>query len=358
MPHFPFGSGSSSPFQVGRILGRGFALLAALLGALTVSAATGPQPLRLEWRESTPTPEPRGGYAAGTLDGRLIIIGGSYWEGQKGDWRMKHFTSAVHAFEPKSERWEKLPDAPVTVCYAGYARVGDEIHVLGGLQNGVASADTWILRRGGAGFEWRRGRPLPEPRLFPAVAVIGSTIYVIGGTREFEPFDAKGSCCTSQSARNTVWRADLSAPQSGWVELEPYPAAARWAHRAIADGGVIYVFGGFYQATAKDAAVSYDEVLRFDPAAKTWTRVGDMPPGLQVCGLVRAKGQILLIGANRLAMRFNPADGTFSAIPALPRDANVDHFAWIEPYVVGASGENKEDGPRRRSEWTFVGRLE
>ena len=70
-------------------------------------------PAEITWRESTPMPEPRSGYAAGALDGRLVLAGGTYWEGTKGNWTKKIFTPATHAFDPVSQQWQKLPDAPV-----------------------------------------------------------------------------------------------------------------------------------------------------------------------------------------------------------------------------------------------------
>jgi hypothetical protein len=41
----------------------------------------------------------------------------------------------------------------------------------------------------------------------------------------------------------------------------------------------------------------------------------------------------------------------------LPQDASVSSFVWIDPLIVGAGGENSIESPRRRSEWTFMGRL-
>lgn len=107
------------------------------------------QPPLIAWRQSTPTPEPRAGYGAGAIDGKLILIGGTYWDGTKGNWTKKNFTAATHAFDPIAQNWEKLADAPVSVGYSGSAEVGGEIFVISGVQNGIPSRDVHVLRKAG-----------------------------------------------------------------------------------------------------------------------------------------------------------------------------------------------------------------
>src|SRR5690349_10657860 len=95
-----------------------------------------PAPLTISWQKSTPVPEPTDGYAAGVIDGRLIMTGGTYWEGSPGDWQRKIYSRATLAFDPRTQIWERLPDAPVPLAYAASAVIGDEFFILGGMQNG------------------------------------------------------------------------------------------------------------------------------------------------------------------------------------------------------------------------------
>src|SRR5437660_134592 len=60
--------------------------------------------LSVVWTQSTAFPEARAGYAAGAIGGKLIIAGGTYWEGTKGHWTKKIFSPSTHAFDPKTER--------------------------------------------------------------------------------------------------------------------------------------------------------------------------------------------------------------------------------------------------------------
>lgn len=61
---------------------------------------------RLDWTKSAPLPEPRAESVGGILDERLIVAGGTYWEGSKGNWSQKRFSATTHAFDPDAEKWE------------------------------------------------------------------------------------------------------------------------------------------------------------------------------------------------------------------------------------------------------------
>src|SRR5215468_828992 len=91
-------------------------------------AATGD----LHWSMSTPMPEPRSDYAAGVVGGKLIVAGGTFWTGTKGHWIKKQFSASTHAFDPASQKWEKLSDLPTPLACAGYAVIAGRLFVLGG----------------------------------------------------------------------------------------------------------------------------------------------------------------------------------------------------------------------------------
>jgi hypothetical protein len=62
-----------------------------------------------------------------------------------------------------------------------------------------------------------------------------------------------------------------------WLELPPVPVVSgRLASVAAAVGDRLYLFGG-YTVAENGAEESTPEVLRFQPATRTWARVADMP---------------------------------------------------------------------------------
>ncbi len=332
-------------------------LLAAFFLASAGLASAASLPPTLTWTESAAFPEPRAGYGAGAIDGQLIIVGGAYWKGTPGKWTEKVFSAATHAFDPVTQTWTKLPDAPVTVGYPGYTQVNDELYIISGMQNGKPSPTVYVLRKAGSHYEWRRQGELPETRLFAPAITVGRTIYLVGGTHEFEPTDAKGTCCTSRTATTSLWALDTAHPASGWRRLADFPGEGRWDQKAVTDGTAIYMLGGSHQVRNEDPVKILNDVLRYDLAAGTWSRFSGMPEAMQRAAPVFAQGRILLIGAAQKAMVFDPKRVAFTPVAPLPREVRVDHFEWIPPFLVGTGGETKIERPRRRSEWTFLGRI-
>ena len=330
-----------------------------ILGLLLASvlADASPGTTTIAWRESANVPEPTDGHAAALIEGKLVLVGGTYWEGTKDRWTKKVFTAASLAFDPVTERWERLADAPVTFAYAAYTQVGDELFILGGLQDGVASRDVRTLRKTGGNYVWGRVGELPETRLFANAVTVGKTIYMVGGTREFEPLDSIGTCCTSETATGTLWAFDTAKPAAGWKSLAPFPGSQRWHHRAVSDGRSIYLLGGIHQADKADPVSKFYDVWRYDLAADRWARVADLPAAMHGAAVVRAGDRIILVGRAGKVMSFDPGRVQFTALDPIPRDVSVNYFAWTGSELVGAGGETPLGGPRRRSEWTFIGKV-
>ena len=206
----------------------------------------------LRWQHSTPLPEARAGYAAGVLHGKLVIAGGTYWEGEKGNWTQKIFSARTHIFDPIGQSWKRLPDAPSPFGYAASTVVDNKLYVLGGYTGKDVNRKVFTLERKGTRYAWNVYGDMPEPRLFAWAVSVGSSIYLLGGTIRFEPYDAAGTCCTSQSATNSFMVLNTTRPAEGWRRLSPFPGAKRWGFSSETDGSFIWMFGGIYQAKPKD----------------------------------------------------------------------------------------------------------
>ena len=338
-------------------LNRLFFGAALVLNAAGYLMANQPESLSIAWSHATPMPEPRDGYAAGVMEGRLLVIGGTYWEGSKDQWSKKIFSASTHAFDPANQSWEKLADAPVTLGYPASTPLADEIIIIAGLQNGKASQEVYSLGKVDQQFIWRRLPPLPEPRVFASAVTIGKIIFVVGGTLEFEPLDEKGTCCTTKTARNTLWALDTAEVTPRWQERSGYPAELRWLHQAATDGTALYLFGGIYQATPNAPVQKINDVLRYDIKTDRWSRLADMPEAMQMATALGLQNKVILVSSTTEVMLFNPQNVSFSALNRMIERVSITKLQWIPPYLVGAGGENELEGDRRRSAWTFLGRV-
>jgi hypothetical protein len=153
-----------------------FAISWSIANLLTMSDALGfhssiSHGPSITWTESTPFPEPRAGYAAGSIDGKLVIAGGTYWEGTKDHWTKKRFSASTHAFDPKSQTWEKLPDAPIPFGYAASTVIESKLFVLGGFTPFAPNRRILTLRRKRNHYVWEIYGDMPEDRIFALPAV-------------------------------------------------------------------------------------------------------------------------------------------------------------------------------------------
>ena len=317
-------------------------------------------PGRLCWTKSTPLPEPRAGYAAGVLDGKLVIAGGTYWEGEKGNWGDKAFCARTHAFDPVAQTWEELPDAPTPFGYAASTVIKNRLFVLGGYDGKSESKKILVLSRQGEKYVWDIFGELPETRLFGWALAVDSSIFLLGGVTRFEPTDEVGSCCTSISATNRLQRLDTAAPDQGWQELPPYPGGKRWLFSAETDGDNLWMFGGIYTANAEDTPAQFTEVQRYNIKEKMWHKLSSLPRDTETAMPLTpllVHGKMFFMSFSRTVWELNLATQKYSIQSPLPEEAFVDKYVWLNGMIIGAGGENKIEGPRRRSEWTFVGKF-
>jgi N-acetylneuraminic acid mutarotase len=327
------------------------------LGAANIAATSD----ALHWSLSTPMPEPRSDYVAGVIDGRLIVAGGTYWTGTKGHWIRKHFTPSTHAFNPESQTWEKLPDLPVPLGCAGGAVVRNRLFVIGGYTGSEVNRKIFVLEKTTGGFFWRSIGEVPFNRVYPRVVAAGASLYAVGGTTEFEPRDPTGTCCSSKTATRSLFVLDTNHIENGWMELASFPGPLRFYFSAETDGRAIWMFSGIYQAGPTAPIQTYDDVARYDIARASWEMAKKLPQVSQATNPpspVFVGDSIVLINDFQKVWKLDLSKQTYADLAPLPNAAALDRFVWVNHMIVGASGENFIDPPRRRSEWVFVGKFE
>lgn len=134
------------------------------LSALGLASAT-PQ-----WKSHAQLPLARTEVAAARHANEIFVVGGYVpW----GD------TSAqADAFSPDNNSWRRLADLPQAVNHAMAATWRGEIVVAGGYVARQQPSDRVFAFHNG---RWRELAHLAEPRAAAGAAVIGDTLYVVGG---------------------------------------------------------------------------------------------------------------------------------------------------------------------------------
>jgi hypothetical protein len=238
------------------------------------------------WRVATRLQVPRQDLALARLaDGRVLAIGGRVLD--------RTPLATIEAWDPRTDRWERLPDLPEAVWGAqvavmdaaralvvgGFAAVGpsrvawwidlasgalapapattsehayhavatttDGAVIVSGLATEVLRGERWtILARPGAGAD------------AAAIAVLADGAIVVGGGRDGEDEHARDDVA--------IWPRDLGAPTA-----TRFAGGGRWGHTfaRLGDGTLVAVGG-----VAGSPLRFVDTWESFDPASRAWRR--------------------------------------------------------------------------------------
>lgn len=167
--------------------------------------------------------------------------------------------------------WRVLGMGPERTGLAMVA-VGDDIYRLGGFIAENTSAEAEVLKSSNdfarwdaANKTWAALPSLPEARSSLDAAVIGTTIYVVGG------WDLNGGG-KNATWHKTAWKYDVAAATPAWQEIAQPPFERR-ALSLAAFGGKLFVIGGMQNKGGPTT-----EVAIYDPQANAWS-TGPALPG-------------------------------------------------------------------------------
>jgi hypothetical protein len=230
-------------------------------------AAKATHPMLTKTEELPPLPIPVSSLGAVACDGHLYVYGGH--------------VAPVHTYSTEAvtgrffrrplagdAAWEELPGGPGLQGMNIAAHRGRIIRV-GGMdprnkpdEPAVNFSVATVAAFDRSTTTWTDLPALPVPRSSHDVAVIGDTLYVVGGWNMLGD-DGEEWC-------DDMLALDLAAPGTGWKSM-PQPFVRRALIAAVADGK-LYVIGGF----TEDEDVSLDVDI-FDPATGKWSKGPSLP---------------------------------------------------------------------------------
>lgn len=277
------------------------------------------------WQPGPGLPLPRAGCATGVLDGQLIVAGGTYWIDGK-----KYWCDRVDWFDAAANRWESLAALPMPRGDAPTAVVGETLYVLGGGGDGPAVAS--VLAYENEKWSTPDAMTLPAPRRSSATAVVGDTIFLFGGLA--------GTGTDFASLTSTVW----AKPAKGrWEVRAPLPGPARFGAAIGAVNGVILLAGGCTVSAGQ--VINLDDILAYDPERDSWWTLGRLPQPLRgACGVVDGE-HLLVIGGYtdrflKQILRLDATSGRVEIAGELPVALADTRFHRVGSRILGATGEN------------------
>ena len=202
----------------------------------------------------------------GAIDGDwLYVYGGHYGQahhysrdGQSGDFQRLNLRNP--------QQWEQLSGGPKLTGLAMVAHNG-ELYRVGGFtannnddEEEKLQSQSEFARFDPKSGKWESLPELPDARSSHDIAVVGDTLYVVGGW-DMQPGK-------ENRWHDTAWSVDLSQKEISWKPVAQPPFRRR-AVTLAAWEGKLYCIGGMQERGGPTTAVAV-----YDPAADKWSDAG------------------------------------------------------------------------------------
>jgi solute:Na+ symporter, SSS family len=220
--------------------------------------------------DKIPGNEGLAGVFAGIHYNMLLVAGGTVFpEGKPWEGGTKYFSDAVLVYE-RTANGVQLQNAaaklPVALGEGASVSLPQGLLCIGGQTPDGLSNRVFLLSWNGSSVDILEFSALPVAVKSPAAAVIGNTVYVVGG---------KGK----NGATNLFLALDITNPESGWQKLPDFPLPVSGASAvAQMDGEEVslHVFGGRAKIDDEITTTFYPHVFRFRPSEGKWEQKNDM----------------------------------------------------------------------------------
>jgi N-acetylneuraminic acid mutarotase len=190
---------------------------------------------------------------AATINNLMYVAGGI-------DGTTPGHTKTLYAYNAGSNTWSVKASMPVVGGCGGSGAIAGVLYVLIGCDpttKPTSGAKGILLRYDPVANTWSTRTSTPGPHQFPAVAVLGGKLYVVGGKN-------------GTGIPTTVVHV-YSPSTNTWSTKTPLPSA-RYSSTAQVVAGKLYIVGG------NDAVGAFtNTVYVYDPATNTWNTKATMP---------------------------------------------------------------------------------
>jgi N-acetylneuraminic acid mutarotase len=330
-------------------------------------AQTAAPPLEIKWRLGPDFPEYRKAGFAGVVEGKVVFAGGVG--------PLKPY-SAVVQFDPRTERYSRLPDTPKALNWSFGVAVADSLYVVGaaGPRRGFATNECYRLFREKPDqpFQWIDEPSLPISfQYHNIVAALEDLKFIVSGPGE--------------GAKNAVLGRWVDAPEKPWFRLPNHPGAERFAVPVAGARGRFYFFGGLdanvFRATPKRPADDrpLKDAYRLDPIKKEWAPLADLPMPLYngiavtyldryiiiVGGYAKGVGATEALDNGRRVQGYNDritvydveTDRYWVLEDRLPFGVNDPGVCIIDDTIYALCGENKDKATQTSSNYLQLGTI-
>jgi N-acetylneuraminic acid mutarotase len=249
--------------------------LRALLGAFAFSASAPTHAQAPAWQFVAPPPAGHQYTSMLALGGKLYLLLG-------------YPAYSIDSYDPATNAWTTLrsvaPRAEVPAV-----QIGGKIYLSGGCVSSDCNATPSALLEiyDPATNSVTTGTAMSATRFGHAAGAINGKLYVAGGSVKCPP-------CFPLAANTEVYDPSTNA----WTPLAPIPTKREFPASAVL-GSKLYVMGGFQRSAAYPAPGTPSSVVEaYDPATNTWSTLAPLPYVALGSGAAVINGKIHVVGGS------------------------------------------------------------
>jgi len=310
-------------------------IIALMVQAVVAVAAPTPP----TWERVASLPVANGGFFSGVVDGNLLVAGGTAWDGDTKLW-----LDQIWSYDPAANAWQKAGRLPAAVAYPGSGYNRNALWFAGGSSGAETHQTLWKL---GPKATLEKVAAIDRGAVYTAGALIGSTLYLVGGTDDQARLD-----------RLTNAFVAIDVTTGAILALPNYPEKTLTTATAAAAGNQLFVFGGARWDAAAKTVANHSSAYSYSPDTQRWDPLPPLPFAVRGLTAVTLDADHILIGGGYRsaeigfvadAFIFNVKTRTYSPTLPLPYAAMVSlvrNGEWL--YCIGG-----EDRMRHRSDAVF-----
>lgn len=283
-----------------------------------------------QWEKLPPLPEPNGGFMSGVVGGKIVIVGGTNWEGGKKNW-----LKAVQVFDPKVSTWSKIQDHVGPVAYGLSIQRGLCFSFIGG-SDGSASIRALSLAEGKPAR--LKIDELPDSMVLLAGGYVNDRYILVGGTDDSANLAGVTQDSHALALVHDRWQVSRLADYPG----KPFAVAA-----SAVLGGELFVFGGMNYDEATKSPLNSMESYALAPEKNAWRKLKPLETANRgLCAVTLDERHIYLAGGyaddfTAHAVVYDVKADSYRKAPPLPYAAMVG-LVKLDGYVYCLGGEDKK----------------
>lgn len=329
LPHFNTLPTTSSIFlsrAPSAILWRSVILAAELAGAIAHGGEV--------WTMASPMPVGVAGFSHGILNDRIIVAGGTTWEGNR-----KVFLDRAWQFDPAGGTWSDLGTLPRPYAFGEFSALHNRLILVGGTDGRTTRSDMLEIPCNGKATAVAT---LAHPLAYAGSTSCGGLIYLLGGTSDI------------RNLRQTKSTLQAFYPNSGDTEILPDFPGGPVIHAALVRlSDSLFVFPGGRVDPATGAVMNSRAAWRYRIDRRQWEPIAPYPfatRGLAAC--ILDDRHVLLAGGHRMSadgtngstdtcLIYDVAANAYFLAPALPYSAMLIGLERFGERIYAFGGEDR-----------------